>query len=162
MGSSVLPFSKHASPIFAHRKPNGKLRLPVDLRKISTLIADDHTNNNHPVSTLSDAAQHLAVSHYYVSLTAPKRITACRWRTNVRWKCLHSILLAEPLPTKDLQKVSADLCLLSQVSCASTSTQLSRLTNVLNTWTTMESHPITLRILPGTIGLSSNALARRD
>ena len=53
---TVLPFSKYASPIFAQRKPNGKLRLLVDLRKINSLIADDYTNNNHPVSTLSDAA----------------------------------------------------------------------------------------------------------
>ena len=57
---TVLSFSKYASPIFAQRKPNGKLRLLVDLRKINTLIEDDYTNNNHPVSTLSDAAQHLA------------------------------------------------------------------------------------------------------
>ena len=57
---TVLPFSKYASPIFAQRKPNGKLRLLVNLRKNNTLIADDYTNNNHPVSTLSDAAQHLA------------------------------------------------------------------------------------------------------
>ena len=56
---TVLPFSKYASPIFAQRKPNGKLRLLVDLSKINTLIADDYTNNNHPVSTMSDAAQHL-------------------------------------------------------------------------------------------------------
>ena len=56
---TVLPFSKCASPIFAQRKPNGKLRLLVDLRKINTLIADDYTKNIHPVSTLSDAAQHL-------------------------------------------------------------------------------------------------------
>ena len=56
----VLLFSKYASPTFAQRKPNGKLRLLVDLRKINSLIADDYTNNNHPVSTLSDAAQHLA------------------------------------------------------------------------------------------------------
>ena len=57
---TVLPFSKYASPIFAQRKPNGKLRPPVDIRKINSLIADDYANNNHPVSTLSDAAQHLA------------------------------------------------------------------------------------------------------
>ena len=57
---TVLPFSEYASPIFAQRKPIGKLRLLVDLRKINSLIADDYTNNNHPVSTLSDAAQHLA------------------------------------------------------------------------------------------------------
>ena len=57
---TVLLFSKYASPIFAQRKPNGKIRLLVNLRKINTLIADDYTNRNHPVSTLSDAAQHLA------------------------------------------------------------------------------------------------------
>ena len=57
---TVLPFSKYASRIFAQRKPNGNLCLLVNLRKINSLIADDHTNNNHPVSTVSDAAQHLA------------------------------------------------------------------------------------------------------
>ena len=57
---TVLPFFKYSRPIFAQRKPNGKLRLVVDLRKINSLIADDYTNNNHPVSTLSDAEQHLA------------------------------------------------------------------------------------------------------
>ena len=65
---TVLPFSKYASPIFAHRKPNGKLRLLVDLRKINSLIADDYTNNNHPVSTLSDAAQHLAGKSLFCKL----------------------------------------------------------------------------------------------
>ena len=38
---TVLPFSKYASPKFAQRKSNGKLRRPVDLRKINSLIADD-------------------------------------------------------------------------------------------------------------------------
>ena len=51
-----LFFSKYASPIIAKSKPNGKLCLLVDLRKINSLIADDFTNYNHPVSTLSDAA----------------------------------------------------------------------------------------------------------
>ena len=49
---TVLPFSKYASPKFAQGKPNGKLRLLVDLRKIDSLTADDYTNINHPVSTL--------------------------------------------------------------------------------------------------------------
>ena len=65
---TVLPFSTYASPIFAQRKPNGKLRLLVDLRKINSLIADDCTNNNHPVSTLSDAAQHLAGKSLFCKL----------------------------------------------------------------------------------------------
>ena len=49
---TTLPFSKYASPIFAQKKPNGKLRLLVDLRKINNLISDDYIINNHPVSTL--------------------------------------------------------------------------------------------------------------
>ena len=65
---TVQPFSKYASPIFAQRKHNGKLRLPVDLQKINSLIADDYTNNNHPVSTLSDAAQHLAGKSLFCKL----------------------------------------------------------------------------------------------
>ena len=65
---TVLPFSKYASPIFAKRKPNGKIRRLVDLRKIKGLFADDYTNNNHPVSTLSDAAQHLARKSLFCKL----------------------------------------------------------------------------------------------
>ena len=64
----TLPFSKYASPIFAQRKPNGKLRLLVDLRKINTLIPDDYINNNHPVSTLTDAAQHMAGKNLFCKL----------------------------------------------------------------------------------------------
>ena len=55
---TTLPFSKYASPVFVQRKPNGRLRLFVDLRKINNLISNDYVSNNHPVSTLSDAAQH--------------------------------------------------------------------------------------------------------
>ena len=40
----------------------------MDLRKINTLMADDYTKNNHPVSTLSDAAQHLAVKSLFCKL----------------------------------------------------------------------------------------------
>ena len=65
---TVLPSSKYASPIFAQRKPKGKLRLLVDLRKINSLIADDYTINNHPVSILPDAAQHLAWNSLFCKL----------------------------------------------------------------------------------------------
>ena len=65
---TVLPFSKYASPILAQRKLNGKLCLLVDLRKINTLIAKEYTNNNHPVSTLSDATQHLAGKSLFCKL----------------------------------------------------------------------------------------------
>ena len=69
---TVLAFSKYASPIFAQRKPNGKLRLLVDLRKVNTLIADDYTNNIHPFSTLSDTAQHLAGKSLFCKLDCSK------------------------------------------------------------------------------------------
>ena len=91
-------------------------------------------------------------SHYAASLAAPKLITAGKWRTNVRWRCLNSILLAERLPIKDLHKAPAYLCLPLRASCASTWTQLLKLTIVLNTWMTSESQPVMLRILPGTFG----------
>ena len=65
---TTLPFSKYASPIFAQEKPNGKLRLSVDLRKINNLISDDYINNNHPVSTLSDSAQHMAGKKFFCKL----------------------------------------------------------------------------------------------
>ena len=39
---TTLPFSKYARPIFAQKNPNGKLRLLVDLRKISKLTSDDY------------------------------------------------------------------------------------------------------------------------
>ena len=130
---TVLPFSKYASPIFAQRKPNGKLRLLVDLRKINSLIADDYTNNHHPVSTLSDAAQHLAGKSLFCKLDCSQAYHCLQMADQRQWSCLHSISLAELLPTKDLHKVLADPCLLFQVSCASTWTQSSKLTNVLNT-----------------------------
>ena len=65
---NTLPFSKYASPIFAQNKPNGKLRSLVDLRKINNLISDDYINNNHPVSTLTDAAQHMAGKKLFCKL----------------------------------------------------------------------------------------------
>ena len=57
---TTLPFSRYSSPIFAKRKPNGKLRILVDLRKINHLIRNDYNNNNFPIATLADAGTHLA------------------------------------------------------------------------------------------------------
>ena len=65
---TTLPFSKYASPSFAQKKPNGKLRLLVDLRRINNLISDDYINNNHSVSTLTDAAQHMAGKKLFCKL----------------------------------------------------------------------------------------------
>ena len=56
---TTLPFINYASLIIAQQKPNRKLRLLVDLKKINNLISDDYINNNHPVGTMADAAQHM-------------------------------------------------------------------------------------------------------
>ena len=56
---TTLTFSKYASPLFAQKKPNGKLR---------HLISDDYINNNHPVSTLTDAAQQMAGKKLFCKL----------------------------------------------------------------------------------------------
>ena len=66
--NTTLPFSKYASPIFAQRKTNGKLRLLVDLRKINTIISDDYIHNDYPVSTLTDRAQHMAGKNLFCKL----------------------------------------------------------------------------------------------
>ena len=79
------------------------------------------------------------------NFAAPKLIIVCRWRTNGQWKCLHSSLLAKLLSTKDIHKDLADQCLLFQVSCVSTWTQLSKLTIVLNASKTLELPPKLLR-----------------
>ena len=65
---TTLPFSKYASPIFAKPKPNGKMRLLVDLPKLNALISIDYINNNHAVSTPPDAAQHLAGKKLFCKL----------------------------------------------------------------------------------------------
>ena len=65
---TVFPFSKYASSNFADKKPNRKRRFFVDLRKTNNLIADDYTNNNRPVRSLSDAAEHLAGKSLFCKL----------------------------------------------------------------------------------------------
>ena len=128
-----MPSSKYASPMFAQGKPNGKLRLHVDIRKIDSLIADDYTNNTHPVSTLSDAAQHLAWKSLFCKLDCSQAYHCFQMANQRSVEMFAFNFTSRSLPTKDLHKVLADLCLLFQVSCVSTWTQSSNLPNVLNT-----------------------------
>ena len=107
---TTLPLSKYASPIFAPKNPNGKLRLLVDLRKINILISDDHINNNHPVSTLTDAAQQMAGISSFVNWTVRKHITAYRRPTNNQSKCWLSISPVAHLHTDIWHKALAGRC----------------------------------------------------
>ena len=65
---TTLPYSKYSSPIFAQRKNNGKLRILVDLRRINHLLKNDYNKHNHPVTTIADAAQHMAGKKYFCKL----------------------------------------------------------------------------------------------
>ena len=58
----------HFGLIFAQRKPNGKLQLLIDLKKKNNLISVEFFNDNHPVSTVSDAAHHLAGKKLFCKL----------------------------------------------------------------------------------------------
>ena len=65
---TTLPYSNYSSPKFAQRKPNGKLRILVDLRWINHLLKNDYNKHNHPVTTIADAAQHMAGKKYFCKL----------------------------------------------------------------------------------------------
>ena len=65
---TTLTYSKYSSPIFAVRKPSGKLRILVDLRRINHLIRHDYDNHNFPIATLADVSTHLAGKKYFAKL----------------------------------------------------------------------------------------------
>ena len=100
---TTLPITKNASPIFAKRKQNGKLRLLFDLRKINTFIADDYINNNHPVSSLSDAAQHMAEKNLLCKLDCSQAYH-CLQMTKNQSNFLHLTSRVEHLHTEDWQE----------------------------------------------------------
>ena len=159
---TVSPFSKYASPIFAQRKPNGKLRLLVDLRKINILIADDYTNNNHPVSTLSDAAQHLAGQSLFCKLDCSQAYHCLQMVDQRSVEMLAFNFASRTFACKRLAQSLSRSVSAFQASCVSNWTQLLKQTNVLNTWTILESQPTMLRTLHGTFGQSSSAFAMQD
>ena len=63
-----LNHSKYSSPIFAHRKTNGELRILVDLRRINHLLLHDYHNNNFPISTMADTTAHFAGKSLFCKL----------------------------------------------------------------------------------------------
>ena len=130
---TTLPFSKYASPIFAQRKPNGKLHLLVDLQKINTLIADDYINNNHPVSTLTDAAQHMAKKNLFCKLDCSQAYNCLQMADSNQSNSLHSTSQVEHSRTEDWHKDLAVPYRLFRASYVNTSTQSSKPINVHNT-----------------------------
>ena len=127
---TLLPFSKYANPIFAQRKPNGKLHLLVDIRKINSLIADDYTNNNHPVSTLSEAAQDLAWKSLFCKLDCSQVYHCLQMPEQRSVEMLAFNFASRIFAYKRLAQGLSRSVPAFQVSCASTRTQVSKLTNV--------------------------------
>ena len=159
---TVLPFSKYASPIFGQRKNNAKLCLLVDLRKNNSLIADDYANNNHPFSTLSDTAQHLA-----------GKSLLCKLDCSQAYHCLQMAdqrsvgMLAFNFASRTFAYKRLAQGLSRSVSSFSSFKReyldaVVKADNVLNTWTTVESQPRKLRTSPGTSEQSSSAFAEND
>ena len=64
----TLPYSKYSSPIFAQRKPNGKMRILVDLRRINHILRHDYDENNFPIPSMEEANQHMANKTYFSKL----------------------------------------------------------------------------------------------
>ena len=56
---TTLSHSKNSCVIFVHRKPFGKLRILIDLRRVNHL-RHDYLNSNVPISNMTDATNHFA------------------------------------------------------------------------------------------------------
>ena len=93
---TTLPHSKYSSPIFAQRKPNGKLMILVELRRINHLIKNDYGEHNHPVTTIADAAQHMVGKKQFCKLDCSQTIVS-PWLMSSQSNCYHSILVLDLL-----------------------------------------------------------------
>ena len=65
---TLLPNSKYSSPIFAQREQSGKLRILIDLRRVNHLLRNDFSNNNFPISNMTDAMHHFAGKTLFTKL----------------------------------------------------------------------------------------------
>ena len=65
---TLLPNSKYSSPIFAQRKSSGKLRILIDLRRVNHLLRNDYSNDNFPISNMTDAVDHFAGKTLFTKL----------------------------------------------------------------------------------------------
>ena len=65
---TLLPNSKYSSPIFAQRKPSGKLRILIDLRRVNHLLRNNYSDNNFPISNMTDSIHHFAGKTLFTKL----------------------------------------------------------------------------------------------
>ena len=108
---TTLPFLKNASPIFAWKKPNGKLPLLVDMKNFNNLISNDYINNNHPVIMLKMLPNTWRAKNSYTNWTIRRHIIAYRWLTNDQLRSWPSISLAAHLLTDAWHEALPGRCL---------------------------------------------------
>ena len=156
-----LPFSKSASPIFAQRKPKGKLRLLVDLRKINSLYSNYYINNNHPVSTLSDAARHLAGKSLFCKLDCSPA-DHCLQMADQRSVEMQAFTFAST--TFACKRLAQGLrpSLSAFSSFMREYLDPAKRNIARNTWVILESQPIVPRNSPGTSRQFLHAFAKLD
>ena len=65
---TTLSHSKYSSPLFAHQKPSGKLRMLIDLRRINHSLKNDYINSIFPISNITDASNHFAGKSLFTKL----------------------------------------------------------------------------------------------
>ena len=65
---TTLPQSKYSSPLFAHRKESGKLRILIDLRRVNHLLKTDYQNANFQISNMTDSLCHFAGKTLFTKL----------------------------------------------------------------------------------------------
>ena len=65
---TLSPNSKYSSPIFPQRKPTGKLRILIDLRRVNHLLRNDYSDSNFPISNMTDAVHHFAGKTLFTKL----------------------------------------------------------------------------------------------
>ena len=65
---TLLQNSKYSGPVFPQRKPSGKLGILIDLRRVNHLLRSDHSNNNFPISNMTDAFHHFAGKTLFTKL----------------------------------------------------------------------------------------------
>ena len=80
---TLLPISTYSSPIFAQRKPSGKSRIFVDLRRVNHLLRNDCSDNNFPISNMTDAV------HYFAGKTIFTKLDCSH--------AYHCVQMADPL-----------------------------------------------------------------
>ena len=157
---TTLPFLKYASPLFAQKKPNSKLRLLVDLRKTKYLISDDYINNFHPVSTPTDAAQHMAGKKLFCKLDCLQAYHCLQMADQRSIQMLAVNFATRTFAYRRLaQGLSLALSAFSDL-CANTWKRSSRQTNAPNMLMILALPPTTQNNLLTTLGLHFSAFSR--